>query len=147
MTSCLLDTSGFIHLQNGHPVISKAFRAADRVAMNAVVVGELLAGIRASRRHRPNEQFLNSFLSEPQVDLLAIDRATADCYATLKDALRSAGTPVGRADLWIAASALQHGLTILTTDADFLRIPGILVNRADPAGGRPLLRPRSRARP
>ena len=31
-------------------------------------------------------------------------------------------------DIWIAASAMQHGLPILTSDRDFQKIPQIIVH-------------------
>jgi predicted nucleic acid-binding protein len=39
----------------------------------------------------------------------------------------TAGTPIPTNDFWIAASAMQYGLTVVTTDAHFLKIPQILV--------------------
>jgi predicted nucleic acid-binding protein len=35
--------------------------------------------------------------------------------------------------MWIAASAMQYGLTVVTTDAHFLTIPQILVSHTLPA--------------
>jgi predicted nucleic acid-binding protein len=39
-------------------------------------------------------------------------------------------------DLWIAATAAQHGLTVVTLDADFDRIPHVLVDRFEPSTDR-----------
>jgi predicted nucleic acid-binding protein len=35
-------------------------------------------------------------------------------------------------ELWIAASAWQHGLVVLTLDGDFSKIPQVIVRRFDP---------------
>jgi predicted nucleic acid-binding protein len=35
-------------------------------------------------------------------------------------------------DIWIAASAMQHGLPILTSDRDFQKIPQIIVRHVSP---------------
>lgn len=40
--------------------------------------------------------------------------------------LKKAGTPVAVNDVWIAASAMQHGLPILTSDMDFQKIPQVI---------------------
>ncbi len=40
--------------------------------------------------------------------------------------LRAAGTPISTNDLWIAASAMQYGLRLLTLDAHFTKVPQIL---------------------
>ena len=50
-------------------------------------------------------------------------------YAAIYDYLRRQGTPVSPSDLWIAASAAQHGLRILTLDGDFQRIPHVIVDK------------------
>ena len=46
--------------------------------------------------------------------------------------LRRQGTPVSPNDLWIAASAAEHGLTVITLDGDFDRIPQVLVRKFEP---------------
>ena len=57
--------------------------------------------------------------------VLAPDAGSARHYATIRDALRRAQTPVPYHDIWIAALAEQHGLVIVTRDAHFDRVPGI----------------------
>jgi predicted nucleic acid-binding protein len=44
----------------------------------------------------------------------------------------SKGTPVSPNDLWIAASAAQHGLTVVTLNGDFDVIPQVLVRKFEP---------------
>jgi predicted nucleic acid-binding protein len=46
----------------------------------------------------------------------------------IHDTLRRAGTPVATHDLWIAATAMQYGLKVVTLDSDFLKIPQIVVD-------------------
>jgi tRNA(fMet)-specific endonuclease VapC len=139
----LLDTSGYSHLLRGHDAVGEAVKRADRVALNPVVVGELLLGFRRGRSRKRNEELLRKFLGKPSVDLLPIDGVTAERYAAIKAHLREAGTPVPIHDVWIAASAMQHGLRVVTTDSDFLRIPQVLVDHFEAPGAAPLLRVRS----
>ena len=41
---------------------------------------------------------------------------------------RCSGNPLGAHDLWIAATALRHGMDVATADArDFKRVPGLTV--------------------
>ena len=61
-----------------------------------------------------------------------MDDETAHRYAVIHDYLRRQGTPVSPNDLWIAASAAQHGLTVVTLNGDFDRIPQVLVRRLGP---------------
>ena len=62
------------------------------------------------------------------MSVLAIDDETADRWAIIATFLKKSGTPVASNDIWIAASAMQHGLPILTSDRDFQKIPQVLVH-------------------
>jgi predicted nucleic acid-binding protein len=61
-----------------------------------------------------------------------IDDQTAHRYAAIHDYLRRQGTPVSPNDIRIAASAAQHGLSVITLDGDFDRIPKVLVRKFGP---------------
>ena len=75
-----------------------------------------------------NERELDAFLASPRVNTLTIDSETALRYAEIVTFLRRSGMPIPTNDIWIAASAMQSGTTLLTTDAHFERIPQVLVN-------------------
>lgn len=141
MSGLLLDTSGYYHLQKGQHVASAAVRRSGRIVLSPIVLGELLDAFCKARDRRRNERFLADFLSRPCVEVVDVDAETPGFYAAIQDSLRSAGRPVPAADVWIAASAMQHGLKVLTSDADFLRIPQILVEPIV----EPLLKPLSGA--
>ena len=51
--------------------------------------------------------------------ILACDETTASVYGVLKNMLRSKGRPLPENDIWIAAVAIQHGLTLVSRDAHF----------------------------
>jgi predicted nucleic acid-binding protein len=42
--------------------------------------------------------------------------------------LRKRGTSIPTNDIWIAASAMQYGLRLLTADRHFLKVPQIIVD-------------------
>jgi len=54
-----------------------------------------------------------------------IDLITALRYATIRSDLRSKGQLIPDNDLWIAATALAHDLTLATGDRHFERVPGL----------------------
>jgi tRNA(fMet)-specific endonuclease VapC len=54
--------------------------------------------------------------------MLGIDRETADVFAEVRSRLRSQGQIIGDHDIWIAATAIRHDLTLLTRDGHFDRI-------------------------
>lgn len=99
---------------------------ADEISLNAIVLGELKAGFRRGRHRESNERDLSEFLTSPRVRALGLDEDTAELYAVIADSLRSAGNPIPTNDLWIAATAMQHGLRILTTDRHFRMVSQVV---------------------
>jgi len=57
-----------------------------------------------------------------------LDQETAARYAAILNTLRNAGTPIPTNDIWIAATAMQHGLRLLTTDAHYVKVPQVIVD-------------------
>jgi predicted nucleic acid-binding protein len=105
---------------------------ADEIFVTPVVVGELLAGFLRGRNRRKNQRELDAFLASPRVGVVTIDAETAERYAVIITALRAAGTPIPTNDVWIAASAMQHGLRVTTTDTHYTQVPQILVDYFPP---------------
>ena len=126
MSRLLLDTSAYSALMNGQTATADVVRQADEIYLNAIVVGELLAGFSRGNRRQRNERQLSEFLGEPRVNVIDVDDDTAVRYAAIHSVLRAAGTPIPTNDMWIAASAMQHGLRLLTLDRHFEKIPQIL---------------------
>ena len=59
---------------------------------------------------------------------LPLTRAIANRAADLRSDLAAAGTPIGPYDLLIAATALEHGATLVTNNVrEFVRVPGLVV--------------------
>lgn len=72
---------------------------------------------------------LNTLLFAEQLSPLPIDRMVAEAWARLNQALRSVGRRLPVNDSWIAATAIAHGLTVVTQDADYDGVPGLHVIR------------------
>jgi tRNA(fMet)-specific endonuclease VapC len=56
------------------------------------------------------------------------DAATAREYGRIKEILRAKGKPIPENDIWIAAMAVQHGLTLATRDQHFGEVPNLVVD-------------------
>ena len=69
---------------------------------------------------------LNQFLAGQRVRVAVMDKETAQRYATILRYLQEKGAPIPTNDIWIAASAMQHGLELVTIDNHFRRIPQIV---------------------
>ena len=121
----LVDTSAYSAYLRGHQGIGEEIRRADELFVNPAVLGELLSGFREGTRYQRNLSLLRRFLAASRVHALDLDDETADRYSIIHAGLRRAGRPIPTNDLWIAASAMQHGLTVLTTDPHYERIPQI----------------------
>jgi tRNA(fMet)-specific endonuclease VapC len=84
----------------------------------------------AGTKDQKNREELSSFLKSPRVSVYPISDITADCFALIYVALRRKGQTIPINDLWIAASALEHGAAILTLDAHFRYFDGLQVGDA-----------------
>lgn len=93
-----------------------------------MIIGGLLAGFMRGKHRAKNESELRTFLSSPRVAVLVLEQETAARYAVILTALRNAGTPIPTNDIWIAATAMQHGLRTLTTDAHSLKVPQVITD-------------------
>lgn len=122
-----LDTSGYSAFKRGHDGTLEAVRRAAEIVLPAVVLGELFAGFRIGRRDKDDRRELDAFMESPRVRVMPLDFDTAERYAEIVAYLRERGTPIPTNDIWIAATAMQWGLRILTTDARFSRLPQVSV--------------------
>ena len=133
MSHILVDTSAYSEHLRGHPEVKAAIQRASAIGLSVVSIGELRVGFLKGTRTRKNEEFLRSFLASPRVRAIPVDEETASCYAAILNYLRRQGTPVPTNDIWIAATAAQHGFRLLTLDSHFLQIPQVIVDFIEPA--------------
>jgi tRNA(fMet)-specific endonuclease VapC len=126
MKRVLLDTNAYVAFKRGEAEIVELLRLPDEIVLSTVVLGELLAGFAAGQREARNRQELAQFLASPRVVVVPVDETTASCYASVFALLRRKGRPIPVNDLWIAATALQHGLLLVTFDEHFQAIEGLM---------------------
>ena len=122
----MIDTSAYAAFLRGHPGIKLSIQRADEISLSPVVLGELLAGFMMGKNERRNRSILRDFLSSARVNLLEIDEETSERYAVILYHLRTKGVPIPTNDMWIAASAMQYGLKVLTTDKHYIEVPQII---------------------
>jgi len=122
----MLDTSGYPAFKRGHSGVVGHLRRAEEILLPTIVLGELLGGFEVGRQARRKREELELFRASPRVRLVPIGEATAERYAVIYASLRSSGQPIPTNDLWIAASAMEHGTELVTLDRDFTHVPQIL---------------------
>ena len=134
MNRILLDTSAYSAMRRGDVRLRTHVQDASEVFLTPVVIGELLFGFLGGRLGLDNRDLLREFVDSPRVAILALDGETAERYAVIRRYLRHQGRPIPVNDLWIAASAAQHSLRLLTLDEHFKHVPQVLLEYFDPRG-------------
>ena len=87
------------------------------MSISVTVLGELYFGAFKSARLNANLRRIGDLLSE--TIHLECDAETAYEYGNIKNELRIKGHPIPENDVWIAATARQHGLTLASRDRHF----------------------------
>ncbi len=98
--------------------------AAAGLAISIITYAELYEGVHYGRDPVAGLNGLERFLTEAEV--LGISQAVARRAAVIRGALRRAGIPVALPDVLIAATAMEHDLTLVTGNLrHFGRIPDL----------------------
>ena len=125
--SLALDTNRYTDLCRNDGETRRIVQLADAVFIPLVVIAELRAGFSLGRHGHENEHTLQRFLAKPGVSPLYPGDATTQVYADLYRQLRIQGTPLPTNDLWIAALAVEHSLTLHSRDRHFAYLPQVSV--------------------
>jgi tRNA(fMet)-specific endonuclease VapC len=123
--SYLIDTSVVVAYFRSDATVVPRLDALGAVFLSAIVVGELYVGARKSTHVAANLAQIDQFAGRNSI--LPCDAQTAFQYGLVRDALYRVGHPIPDNDIWIAATALPHTLTLVTRDAHFQHIVGLSV--------------------
>lgn len=123
MSSYLLDTNVLVEALRGDQDLRVRLASEAGTFVSVVVLGELYFGARKSGRVEPNLALVEELATRTRV--LAVDQETARRYGRLKRDLEGRGRLIPDNDMWIAATALQHGLTLVTRDGHFREVEGL----------------------
>jgi len=91
----------------------------EQIYLPSVVIGELHFGFMKGQRQRFNEKNLKQFIDLLNVDVINVNASVARKYATIYLSLQKNGTKIPINDVWIAASCMEVGGTLLTRDKHF----------------------------
>jgi predicted nucleic acid-binding protein len=124
MIDCAVDSTALVDLLRENHALEPILARFSEIAVPHVALGELLLG--ALKSKNPSELRRTLFLVKGMT-ILSGDSDTAGKYAQIRHGLESGGTPIPQNDIWIAASAIQAGVPLITRDRHFRRVPGLTV--------------------
>jgi len=119
----LLDTGVFIAAEVARPL----GQLPDRVAVSVVTLGELELGVLATEDGDLRARRADTLALARESDPIPISEAVMTAWAHLVNDCRRAGIhrTVRLTDALIAATAVAHGLPVVTQDADFDRMAAV----------------------
>jgi predicted nucleic acid-binding protein len=121
-----LDTSGFSGLMREDLDMAawlKSIRLSDRVVTCTIARDKILFGLQRmpeGRRRGDLEVKADKLFASMPCE--AVPASAGDFYARIKLAQQRRGLPLDENDLWIAATAMAIGATLVTRDSDFKAI-------------------------
>jgi len=119
-TAGLLDTSVFIARESGREL----GELPERVAVSVVTIGELQLGVLHAPDDETRARRADTLALARSADPIPISEAVMVTWARLVADCKAAGIhqAIKLTDSLIAATAVEHGLPVITQDGDFERI-------------------------
>jgi predicted nucleic acid-binding protein len=120
LSAGLLDTSVFIAREDGRPLGD----LPDKVAISVVTIGELQLGLLNAGDDAVRARRADTLSLARAADPIPISEAIMVSWARLVVDCRRAGIQrtVRLMDALIAATAIEHGLPVITQDADYEKL-------------------------
>lgn len=126
MAGWLIDTSVLVSAERGGGALGR-LPEDDGHSISVVTASELLHGVHRAAdpsRRTQRRAFVEHVLGE--LETLPATVEIARIHAELWAQLEETGQMIGAHDLWIAATAVTHGLRVATANArEFERVPGL----------------------
>jgi predicted nucleic acid-binding protein len=123
----IADTSIFVAQETGRAL----GELPEQMAVSVITAAELELGVLRARGTETRARRLAT-LSRVRAayPLLPVDPEVASCFARIAAEEMEAGRKVRQHDAWIAATAMRHGVAVVTQDADFSAFTSVAVIRA-----------------
>jgi tRNA(fMet)-specific endonuclease VapC len=119
----LLDTNTVIRFFAHDRAVERQFSDNPQILLPIFVLGELYYGALKSSLVGENCRRIDDFLD--RVEILYADIGTAHEFGTIKTELERKGRMIPQNDLWIAALARQHDLTLVSHDRHFSEVDNL----------------------
>jgi predicted nucleic acid-binding protein len=123
----LADTSVFIGLEADRYDVGR-FDGFEW-GISAITLGELRLGVLQAGDPESASRRLSIYQLAQRFEALPVDEPVSDAWALLVSRLRAERRKVPVNDSWIAATAIAHGIPLVTQDTDYDGMPGVEVIR------------------
>lgn len=124
----LIDTSVLVNAERRGLPLDRALGEQDR-AISVITASELLHGVHRAEDDRirtRRKAFVEHLISS--IEPLPITTSVARAHAEIWAGLEQRGEVIGAHDMWIAATAISHGMEIATANAtEFEQVRGLTV--------------------
>ena len=124
----LVDTDWIILHFRGNREVARRIEelTPEGIGISVVSMGELYEGVYKASDPKRSEEALQLVLSE--IDVVHIDDEVCRIYGQQRGRLRAGNADTGNNDIWIGATAIRHGLTLLTNNRrHFDRMEGLSI--------------------
>ncbi len=121
MTRGLADTSIFIAKERDRPL----GELPSELAVSVVTIGELELGVLAATDPDARARRADTLALARAADPIPVGEAVMSAFARLVHDCRQAGVRPRVLDALIGATAVQHGLSVVTQDDDFAGIAAV----------------------
>ncbi|SRR5690606_29566530 len=126
----LLDTNVVIEVFSGNKQIADKISTLDEFFISATVLGELYVGVNRVVNKTKHGKRLVDFLG--LCEIILVDTGTSEKFGEISAALYEKGKPIPSNDIWIAATAMQHNLILVTMDKHFSEVEGLATENWNP---------------
>jgi tRNA(fMet)-specific endonuclease VapC len=124
----LIDTSVLVNAERRGLSLERALGEQER-AISVITASELLHGVHSATDDRVRirrQAFVEHLISS--IEPLPVTTSVARAHAEIWARLERDGEAIGAHDMWIAATAISHGMDVATANTtEFERIPGLAV--------------------
>ncbi len=116
----VLDTNAYSDYAEGVPeTVDIMATQGEQIYLPSIVLGELHFGFLKGKRQAFNEKKLRQFIDILNVEVINVNTDVARKYAAIYLSLQKKRTKIPINDVWIAASSMEVGGTLLTRDKHF----------------------------
>ena len=123
----LADTSVFIGLEAAR--FDAAIFEGFEWGISVITLGELRLGVLQAADPESVSRRLSTYQLAERFEALPVDESVSDAWALLVSRLRAERRKAPINDSWIAATAIAHGIPIVTPDNDYEAMPDVEVIR------------------